>query len=94
MVSVLSNDVQTVAYFIDEASCDVKEVDGDGDNILHCAAACGANQVLDYLFEKYRDEVRGLLDCCNNVGMTPEERATNEDKEETAALLAGFRKRA
>jgi hypothetical protein len=43
-----------VAYLINEAGCDVKEVDGEGDNILDCVAAFGANQVLDYLFERFK----------------------------------------
>src|ERR1700685_2959367 len=52
IVSVLSTNAETVAHLINEAGCDVKEVDGEGDSILDCVAAFGANQVLDYLFER------------------------------------------
>jgi ankyrin repeat protein len=91
LVSVLSDNVETVAYLIDEAGCDIQEVDGEGDNILHCAAAFGANRVVNYLFEKHRDEVQTLLESRNNDDMIPEEKARQEDEEDTAVLLAGYR---
>lgn len=94
IVSVLSDNVETVAYLINEAGCDIKEVDGDGDNILHCVAAFGADQVLEYLFENYREEAEGLLESRNNVGKTPEEKARDADQDGTAELLAGYGDRA
>lgn len=82
--------METVAYLINKAGCDIEEVDAEGDNVLHCAAAFGANQVVDYLFENHHEDVQGLLESRNNDGKTPEEKARQEDQEETAALLASY----
>jgi ankyrin repeat protein len=90
IISILSNNVETVAYLIDEAHCDIAEIDGDGDNILHCVGAFGADQLLDYLFEKHREDVQRLLESLNNDCQTPEQKARHEQQQETAELLASY----
>lgn len=51
--------------------CDVDELSAEGNTVLHVAAEHGHGELIQELYLRFRDQVRGLLPRCNSALDTP-----------------------